>query len=122
VSRHALKALDPRNEVTIGWDPPLRTYFVQVFQPVPHVWVARSRKRAICMHCDVKRDAPATAPSAMDAQVCPAVDSTELLWRGFGVGMHDVLTLEAAEKLLEPYAVVPPLMHAQLLQDERWNR
>ena len=30
MSRHDLTPLDPNPAVTIGWDPPLRTFFVQV--------------------------------------------------------------------------------------------
>jgi hypothetical protein len=33
LSRHTLEPRNPTHEVTIGWDPPLRTYFVQVFEP-----------------------------------------------------------------------------------------
>jgi hypothetical protein len=31
MSRHELDPLNAAHEVVIGWDPPLRTYFAQVF-------------------------------------------------------------------------------------------
>lgn len=30
MSRHDLTPFDPAHEVTVGWDPPLRSYFAQV--------------------------------------------------------------------------------------------
>lgn len=103
-------------EIVIGWDPPLRTYFAQVFQPQPHEWTSKRKVRAVCEWC-------ATMHSAdLRAQECPARDPDEILWRGFGLAAGDVLTLEEAEKLLEPYATVPANVHAELLQDERQNR
>ena len=30
MSRHDLTPFDPAHEVTVGWDPPLQTYFAQV--------------------------------------------------------------------------------------------
>lgn len=30
MSRHGIEANDPRFEITVGWDHPLNTYFVQV--------------------------------------------------------------------------------------------
>jgi len=31
MSRHELDPLNPVHEVTVGWDPPMETYFAQVF-------------------------------------------------------------------------------------------
>jgi len=31
MSRHELASLNPAHEVAIGWDPPMETYFAQVF-------------------------------------------------------------------------------------------
>ena len=31
MSRYAIAAQDPRYEVIVGWDPPMQTYFGQVF-------------------------------------------------------------------------------------------
>lgn len=32
MSRHELESNDPEVRVTVGWDPPLNTYFAQVFR------------------------------------------------------------------------------------------
>jgi len=31
MSRHELDPLNPVHDVTVGWDPPMETYFAQVF-------------------------------------------------------------------------------------------
>jgi hypothetical protein len=33
MSRHQIAALNPRHTVFVGWDPPLQTYFGQVYDP-----------------------------------------------------------------------------------------
>jgi hypothetical protein len=31
MSRHSIPTLHPHHDVVVGWDPPLRTFFAQVF-------------------------------------------------------------------------------------------
>jgi hypothetical protein len=51
VSRHQLPAKNPRFEVVVGWDPPLRTYFCQVTdlegkeEGQPFIWLGADLKR-----------------------------------------------------------------------------
>jgi hypothetical protein len=48
LSRHRIAGLDPAHEVWVGWDPPLRTFFGQVYDPErdedenPFHWVGAS--------------------------------------------------------------------------------
>lgn len=45
MSRHKLPTENPRYEVVVGWDPPLQTYFAQVFDAEgeeddqPFIWL-----------------------------------------------------------------------------------
>lgn len=49
MSRHQIPGFDPMHEVVVGWDPPLMTFFVQVFDrslPEDHQcihWVGADR-------------------------------------------------------------------------------
>jgi hypothetical protein len=51
VSRHQLPAKNPRYEVFVGWDPPLQTYFAQVFDgegepdEQPFIWLGADGRR-----------------------------------------------------------------------------
>jgi hypothetical protein len=51
VSRHQLPTKSPRHRVVVGWDPPLRTYFCQVFdlegkeEDQPFVWLGADLKQ-----------------------------------------------------------------------------
>ncbi len=71
MSRYALPAHDPTLTVTVGWDPPLQTFFGQVIHPPTsadedHVMVAwmgtRSQEIAtvahLCMHLSLYTDIP----------------------------------------------------------------
>ena len=49
MSRHLIDGLNPRHLVYVGWDPPLSTYFGQVYDPArgedenPIYWIGTDR-------------------------------------------------------------------------------
>ena len=51
MSRHQLPTKSPRFEVFVGWDPPLQTFFAQVFDrkgdeaDQPFIWLGADLKR-----------------------------------------------------------------------------
>lgn len=53
MSRHQIAGLNPRHTVFVGWDPPLRSYFGQVYDPTkaedenPVLWVGADRPQQL---------------------------------------------------------------------------
>lgn len=53
MSRHQIPGIDPKHEVFVGWDPPLMSFFGQVYDPSldeeenPTFWVGAGRLREL---------------------------------------------------------------------------
>ena len=80
MSRYRIPAHAARYDIHVGWDPPLETFFVHVFD---------------------------TAADDDDA-AC-------VLWEG--VGFQTLPTVEALQRALQPYAMIPPVLCTRLRHD-----
>ena len=54
MSRHQLPTKSPRFKVFVGWDPPLQSYFAQVYdtkgeENQPFIWLGADLKRVMWM-------------------------------------------------------------------------
>jgi hypothetical protein len=92
VSRRIVRS-DDKFEVVVGWDPPLRTFFVQVY--------------------DVAAFAEAIAADPDANYVMP-------LWKGFDPG--EVPTPEDAARLVEPWVTLSEQQLVTLRNDKEANR
>ena len=82
MSRFRLNGKNPEHEIIVGWDPPLQTFFAQVWD------------RSKFISGDWDDDEPA------------------LLWEG--CHLRAVQTVDALEKMLKPFADLPPEVAAEL--------
>jgi hypothetical protein len=92
MSRHVVRS-DGFYEVVVGWDPPLRTFFAQVFD----------------------REATAEALKAdKDA------DEVMVVWTG--VAPHEISNFPDLQRAVQEYAVIDMHTREALLADKALNR